>query len=341
MPDPIHGDITTEDYYDLIETYNRRSKHLDLGRFNCGSGTSPAYIGESDPDPGRVLEDIHSQYIRYADSRQILFSRCDGPIGSTGMEYKAHRYVVRGTQEYRRRQMGRLSAMRDRWMDLRLPKGTMIRVSTRQVGSIYQHFLSMKILWPAFMDALRHRYAGSIYIWGCEPTKRGYLHFHILTARMFPHKMELRRWVREWWRDHGGDINMNGAYVEPVRKDAISYVMKYVTKTCEDRLWMAILWLSRRRSWGASRPLAGGPTGPHRLTQNIKPLTLPLIRLWERIEWWEIGLLRRERDLRRWKIVGVLPTPLIADIITDKPALSDVEDLLKLLAPRRYTFYTG
>jgi hypothetical protein len=79
-----------------------------------------------------------------------------------------------------------------------------------------------------------------------------------------------------WWKKNGFDIEPAPAGVkcEVVRGDGKSYAMKYVTKTCNDPVWSAMLWLSRTRSWGASRGLADPMTNSQPNLPRWTPATI-------------------------------------------------------------------
>lgn len=287
-----HGSITANDLYDMRQIHDKRERHINLDRFDSSTFFE---------DPTDELIDTHAQYLRYADSRAILLHRS---APEEADEYKLHKYVARGSPEYRKRQLRRAWKIENTWERLRLPKGTEIRVSTRQVGSVYQHFMSMKRDWPRFMNFMRMRYAGTLYVWSAEGTKRGYLHFHIVTPRRF-NKQDLRGAILGWWTKHGHDIEYQGVHIENVRKSAVGYIMKYVAKTCSDKLYNAILWMTGRRAWGVSRILARC-SSEHRQTNSQE----------------------------KWTLIGVLPSILAEEIVKDRPPPSYVTDLLRDLSAK-------
>jgi len=139
---------------------------------------------------------------------------------------------------------------------------------------------------------------GGIYVWAIEPTKRSYPHYHMIIARRTK-KGELAQAILAWWKSYDVDIADPGVDVQHVRGDGASYALKYVTKGCSDPLWSAMLWLTGKRLWGASRGLGNLPINSH-------PETPP------------------EKD---WTLVGIVPTVMIEWIMQDRPPPEDIAEL--------------
>lgn len=167
-------------------------------------------------------------------------------------------YVVRGMAAYTKRCQRRCGKIMRRWREADMNRGMMIRVSPRLVGSIWQIHEQMKEAWPRFCNFLRgnSRTQGN-YLWAVEPNERHYPHYHMLLGRLCS-PAALEEHIYQWWKRNGFDIEPApaGVKVEVMRGDGKSYALKYVTKGSNDPVWSAMLWLSRTRSWGASRGLA-------------------------------------------------------------------------------------
>lgn len=295
--DTTPGTISFSDLNELKYHHYGKARAIYLGRFD-----QPPDPLLPHPDPEDQLKGLHGRYLSYAASRRIVLHR----ELEDGNEYRSHGYVVRGAPEYTRKMKSRVWQIGDTWQRLRLPKGTAIRVSTRQVGSIWQHYLGMKKDWTRFMNWLRMEYAGTIYVWTTEPTKRGYCHYHIVCARLYQGGPLAQR-ILQWWQRRGHDIEDGGVEVKPVRREAISYVLKYQSKQCHNRLWNAILWLSGRRSLGVSRALSG-LAGPHQGPEQT--------------------------NSQSWTLLGVLPAALVEWIEHDRPPPEDIIDMMRALDPR-------
>lgn len=284
-----------------------------------------------------ALIQAHARYIQAVTSRTILLGRkstLSYPSGpDSGPEYRGIPYVVRGTETYTRRSQGRAYGIVGRWQHLRLPAGMFITISPRPSTSLYRETDRMKKLWTKYTNAVRmhtvrwdirdgHRlrpkercpkeyvrteypYRGA-YVWAIEPhpgdgPASEYPHYHMALGRRVADKEGFALWTLAWWQSHGVDIEGPGVDIQYARgSDQVGrYVVKYVTKGCNDALWSAMLWLTGWRSWGASRVLGNPPI-------NSQPT---------------------DPQNPEWEMIGIVPTVMIEWIMQDRPPPDDIQQL--------------
>lgn len=212
------------------------------------------------------IQRIHAKYLKAVENQYIAMESC------VDAHHIAIPYIVRGMDAYTKRSQKRAYKIMRRWKESRMPRGMLITISPRQVGSIYQLHRKMKTLWPKFTNFLRmygvgrgvkrkYPYRGAM-LWAVEPNERHYSHYHMMLGKKCK-KNELKNVILSWWQAHGIDIEAPGVDVQHVRGDGKSYALKYVTKGCTDPVWSAMLWLDRSRAWGASRVLGDPMINSH------------------------------------------------------------------------------
>jgi len=196
--------------------------------------------------PKEWLYDLWKRYSARCDERRILLFR--------GGVYHMLPYLYRGHRIYKQRQEAKVEILQANWPAGE--PGCLLTLSPRRCGSPLDTLYSIVLHLNQFFSWLTARKRGNRckYLWALEPGKAGNPHIHIILAT---------KWVAPiddiclWWQGNGADIDRPGVDVRRLRsvREVQSYVMKYISKGDADPHWMALLYLSGRRAWGASRSL--------------------------------------------------------------------------------------
>ena len=219
--------------------------------------------------PREYLADYWTAYSQYCDSRKITFFKRNN-LDFTQGDLVYFRYKYRGDESYKNDIAKKIRRMSGKWNPK--IKGQALTISARAEGDPFLIFIEMKNLinnflmwlWKVRGERRINPETGRLkmyprkcnYMWSIEPTKRGYIHFHFVfeTKRILPPGMKKEKMV-EWWQSQGIDIQGPGIDISDVRKDVIRYIMKYITKGQTSGEWNALLTMTRKRGWGASRGL--------------------------------------------------------------------------------------
>lgn len=326
--------LTWGDLDELKGIHYNKARAVYLGQFE---GRDRAIDGENPEwllsDPASTLIDLHRRYLAHVASRKILLRKRKIPRGDLPT-YKSISYVVRGTTEYTRRSVGRIQSVMDLWDSYHLPYGMMIRISPRSKGSIWERIKEMKALMPKFLNWLRNHqvtidgrvirpYRG-LYLWGWEPFESGFPHCHIYLARKCLAR-RLQKDILVWWKSYGIDIEKGGVKVQHARcKDsARAYALKYVTKGFSDPLWGPIFWLSGKRTWGVSLPLAHSPQANGQINSQM------------------IFSCCWDRKVTEWELFGIYPSILADHIVTDRPPPEDAKEMARIFSPNPFRAIDG
>jgi len=196
--------------------------------------------------PEEWLNDLWGRYSKRCDERRILLHR--------GGAYHMLPYLYRGHRIYRQRQEAKVVCIKSNWPTGE--PGCLLTISPRRTGSPLVTLLSLCRTLNGFMSYLTARKRGNRckYLWALEPGKSGNAHIHIILATKWVAPIED---IALWFQRHNVDIDLPGIDVRRLRNvsEVQSYVMKYILKGIQDSRFMALLYLTGRRGWGASRSL--------------------------------------------------------------------------------------
>lgn len=253
-----------------------------------------------DADPQQFLIDFHGKRLAYYEDRRFLFYDHKERMAKEGT------MICRGMPAYQARTGDTFDDLADyivannlptvlSTFALRTPEGTspldtlvdtqglvnrlisyIATTNVHRAAAAYRAALERKgVQKEIIKERIKSKMPGwwrkfrLEYVWGIEPTKRGYAHLHILFigANYIIPKEDLDR----WWRKNGlGDspgidiqeVKGQRDYGRQMSPDeasrlAVHYVTDYINKPSNDPRWSALLTLMRRREWGMSNTLRG------------------------------------------------------------------------------------
>ena len=211
-----------------------------------------------DQSPADWITSLHEYRIQHYEDRRLLLYRPD-----TG-KYHPMRIYCRGMSQYHARQGDKFDLIADYAEQRNLP-GAFLTLSPRTPPgtSPFKILERMKGIVNSLMafvqyERIGHKLERPMYLWGIEPTKRGYCHLHIVFIGI-SWLISIERLV-QWWTKNGyGDsagveLKAIRPYSNEARK-AIRYVAKYITKPISSPCWHGSLYLTGQREYGISNRL--------------------------------------------------------------------------------------
>lgn len=211
-----------------------------------------------DKSPAEWITALHEYRIQHYEDRRLLLYRPE-----TG-QYHPMRMYCRGMSQYHARQGDKFDLVADYAEKRNLP-GAFLTLSPRTPPgtSPFQILDRMKGIVNSLMafvqyERIGHKLERPMYLWGIEPTKRGYCHLHIVFIGI-SWLISIERLV-EWWTKNGyGDSA--GVELKAIRpysneaRRAIRYIAKYITKPISSPCWHGSLYLTGQREYGISNRL--------------------------------------------------------------------------------------
>ena len=211
-----------------------------------------------DQTPAEWITALHEYRIQHYEDRRLLLYRAD-----TG-QYHPMRMYCRGMSAYHARQGDKFDLIADYAEQRNLP-GAFLTLSPRTPPgtSPFKILDRMKGIVNSLMAFVQYERSGHklvrpMYLWGIEPTQRGYCHLHIVFIGI-SWLISVQRLV-EWWTKNGYGSSA-GVEIKPIRpysneaRRAIRYIAKYITKPISSPCWHGSLYLTGQREYGISNRL--------------------------------------------------------------------------------------
>ena len=213
-----------------------------------------------DQTPADWITGLHEYRIKhYEDTRLLLYNTDTG-------QYHPMRMYCRGMSQYHARQGDKFDLLADYAEKRNLP-GAFLTLSPKTPPGMspFEIFERMEGLVNSLMAFVQYerqhkgqKFARPMYLWGIEPTQRGYCHLHIVFIGI-SWLISVQRLV-EWWTNHGygGSSGVELKAIRPYSNEArkaIRYVAKYITKPISSPCWHGSLYLTGRREYGISNRL--------------------------------------------------------------------------------------
>ena len=179
-------------------------------------------------------------------------------------QYHPMRLYCRGMSQYHARQGDKFDLIANYAEQRNLP-GAFLTLSPRTPPgtSPFEIFERMEGLVNSLMafiqyERIGHKLERPMYLWGIEPTQRGYCHLHIVFIGV-TWLIDVRRLV-EWWtrNGYGSSAGVELKAIRPYSNEArkaIRYIAKYITKPISSPCWHGSLYLTGRREYGISNRL--------------------------------------------------------------------------------------
>ena len=211
-----------------------------------------------DQTPAEWITALHEYRIQHYEDRRLLLYRADKG------QYHPMRMYCRGMSAYHARQGDKFDTIADYAEQRNLP-GAFLTLSPRTPPgtSPFKILDRMKGIVNSLMAFVQYERSGHklvrpMYLWGIEPTQRGYCHLHIVFIGI-SWLISVQRLV-EWWTKNGYGSSA-GVEIKPIRpysneaRRAIRYIAKYITKPISSPCWHGSLYLTGQREYGISNRL--------------------------------------------------------------------------------------